>query len=376
MADLPIPEFIDDDPSAVLTAIIADYETRTGKTLQPAQIERLLINAFAYRESLVRTVINETAKQNLVAFATFPIIDYLGQLVGVTRIAPSSATCTVRFTLISSHTGVTIDEGTRIASVDGKATFETTVPTVVNAGVTTADVQCEAITAGTEANGYTVGQITAIVNPQVWMVSASNLNTTAGGSAEETDEQLRERIKLAPASFSNAGSRDAYKFFASGANASIIDVAVIGPPTTAPGNVIVYPFLEGGQETPLQVLQAVEAALNSESVRPLTDNVTVVSPTKVEYSLAVGLVVLEGANQSDILASVTAILTELTVSKYLRLGRDLTHSEIIAACMIDGVYTVAPVINSPTPVNPLVIEANEFAFATGITVTITGTNVG
>lgn len=83
---LPEPDFIARDPAAITAEIIAQYEQLSGKTLYPAQVERLLIDLLAYRETLIRIGIQEAAKQNLVAFAHAPMLDYLGQLVGVTRL--------------------------------------------------------------------------------------------------------------------------------------------------------------------------------------------------------------------------------------------------------------------------------------------------
>jgi hypothetical protein len=50
--------------------------------------------------------------------------------------------------------------------------------------------------------------------------------TTANGTDDETDEELRERIRLAPSQFSVAGPTGAYKFFAKSAHPSIVDVSV------------------------------------------------------------------------------------------------------------------------------------------------------
>jgi phage-related baseplate assembly protein len=77
---------IPDDPQAVTDELVAAYETATGKTLYPAQIERLLIDLIAYRETLIRAAINDAARQNLVRFARAPMLDYLGELVGVSRL--------------------------------------------------------------------------------------------------------------------------------------------------------------------------------------------------------------------------------------------------------------------------------------------------
>src|SRR5260370_22523285 len=98
---LPPPVFVNDadglDPNKILADMIAEFEAASGRTLQPAQVERLLINLYAYRESLVRNAIQFAAEQNLLAFASFPI-DYLGQLLGVSRLASQPAVTTLQFT--------------------------------------------------------------------------------------------------------------------------------------------------------------------------------------------------------------------------------------------------------------------------------------
>src|ERR1700757_3055451 len=92
---LPPPVFVNDanglDPNLILADMVAEFETAAGRTLQPAQVERLLINLYAYRESLVRNAIQYAGQQNLLAFASFPMIDYLGQLLGVARLPAQGA---------------------------------------------------------------------------------------------------------------------------------------------------------------------------------------------------------------------------------------------------------------------------------------------
>lgn len=93
------PDFIERDADKITAEMIAKYEADTGKTLYPAQAERLLIDLWAYREMLVRVAVQEAAKQNLVAFAREPMIDYLGELVGVYRLAAQPATTTLQFSV-------------------------------------------------------------------------------------------------------------------------------------------------------------------------------------------------------------------------------------------------------------------------------------
>jgi phage-related baseplate assembly protein len=363
------PIFIERDTEQVLAELIASYESLAGRPLQPAQPERLLLNAFAYRETLIRQAIQDTAVQNLVRFSSAPVLDYLGEIVGVKRLAPAPASCTIEFTSAIGNPGGSIPAGTRVASTDGKVVFatKTAIPVPGTIG-TSFSVSAEALVGGLGGNGYVPGTIVNVLDPSPLIESAVNTDTTSFGTDEEDDEGLRERIQLAPASFSNAGSRGAYIFHTRTAHPSIIDVAVTSP---TPGTVNIYPLVEGGITTPTPVINSVAAALNDEKIRPLTDTVVVLSPTAVNYAIVVNLVVLTSADSGDVQDAVEAALTNFATNKRLKLGRDVMASQIIAECMIDGVYTA-----TLSGWSDKIIGATEFPKNTSITVTVTGTNVG
>ena len=366
------PEFITRNADEIIAELVAQYETLTGKTLQPAQPERLILNAFAYRELLLRQGIQDTALQNLVDFSRAPVLDYLGALVGVTRLAAAPAECTIRFTLVNGHGNVTIPAGTRVSSTDGKAVFRTKADANVLVGIDTADVEADCDTPGEFGNGYTVGQIGTILDPQAFLSAATNLATTAGGADEETDDHLRDRIKLAPASFSNAGSKGAYIYWAKTANANIIDVAIIQP---TPGTVNIYPLMADGSVTPSEVLTAVEEACNDEKIRPLTDTVDAIAPTRGTYTLVVSLTLYDWAIQADVVAKVTENLTTFTRERRLKMGQDIKKSQIIHEVVIDGVFD-ATILNGAVPFVDLVASLNEYHFCTNITVSVVGTTAG
>ncbi|MEW5885467.1 MAG: baseplate J/gp47 family protein [Pseudomonadota bacterium] len=77
---------LEDDPQAISAELVRAFEAASGKTLYPAQVERLFVDLIAYRETLLRGLINDVARQNLVAYARAPMLDYLGELVGVARL--------------------------------------------------------------------------------------------------------------------------------------------------------------------------------------------------------------------------------------------------------------------------------------------------
>lgn len=366
------PQFIERDVEKITSELIALYESTTGKTLQPAQPERLLINAFAYRELLLREAIQYASLQNLVDFSAAPVLDYLGALVGVTRLAASSAQTTIRFTMSGGHGNVTIPAGTRVSSSDGQFIFATTEDTNVLTGVATVDIVCDCETAGVAGNGYTSTQVNTIIDPLAFVDSASNITTSSGGSDEETDDHLRDRIKLAPSAFSTAGPVGAYEYWAKTANSSIIDVAITQP---IPGTVRIYPLMADGNTTPSPVLDAVEAICSDDKVRPLTDTVEVVAPTRGTYTLNVELTLYDEAIQSQVVATVTQNLTNFVRNKRLRLGIDIKKSQLVHEVVIDGVFD-AVIKNGGVAFTDLVAGVNEYLYCTSINVSVVGTTAG
>jgi len=366
---LPIPDFINRDANTIISEMVVDYELRTGRALEPAQVETLLIQAFAYRELLIRNQIQDASLQNLVAYARFPMLDHLGVLVGVTRLPAQLAQTTLLLMLVSGHGDVVIPAGLRVNSTDGRAVFELVEDTAVLTGINTVSATFIAQSSGKLSNDYAIGTISVILDPQPYLATASNTSVTEGGSDEETDEQLRDRIKLAPSAFSNAGSYKAYEFWAKSTSPLIIDVAVTNP---IPGTVEIFPLMANLATTPTEILDAVEAVLNADKIRPLTDTVIITSPTSVSTAITVGLILYEGTVQSDIVPVVIANLEAFRDGRRKLLGQDIVIDQIKALCMIDGVYKA----NVTVPASDLVISETEFANITSINVTVTGTNVG
>ncbi len=360
---LPEPSFITRDPAAIVAEMVASYEATTGKTLQPAQVERVLIDLIAYRENLIRIGIQEAAKQNLVEYAIFPMIDYLGELVGVARLVAQSARCTIRFYLTAAQAfNVTVPAGTRVETKDGQQIFATEFNLTITAGQAFGDVSAICQTAGVIGNGYVAGDVNNLVDVVANVNSAANTTTTSGGSDEESDDAMRARIKLAPESFSTAGSRGSYLYHAKSADSSIVDVAIDSP---SPGVVAVYPLCSTGVPTQA-VIDAVLATCSAEDVRPLTDDVQVLAPTPVDYTIAVTVTPYQWSDRELVQQQATAALTALASEMQGKLGQDVTTSRVIAAAHLDGVYRVTV----QQPAADLSISFSQFARCVSITVTL------
>jgi phage-related baseplate assembly protein len=364
------PEFISNIPQTVIDDTVAYYESLTGNTLQPAQVERLILLTVSYRETLLRGRIQAAGEQNLISFSTAPVIDYLVEILGVQRTQATDSLVTIQFTLVSGHGGVTIPSGTRVASTDGQAVFETQSDIVVPAVDLTATHVCRSVTPGANFNGYAIGLITNILDPQAYLESATNLDVSAGGADAETDDQLRERARLAPDAFGTAGATNAYIYWALTVNPDLIDVNVDIVPNT-PGTVIIYPLLEDGSVTPTAVLDQVYAICNSDDVRPLTDTVVVTAPTQVPYTLDIELTIYESADATDVQAAAQTAVDAYVLQQRQTMGRDIMSDQVIATCMVDGVYEA-----DLGAFTDIIIASNEYGYCTSATVTVVGTNEG
>ncbi|WP_294597473.1 baseplate J/gp47 family protein [uncultured Rikenella sp.] len=362
-----IPVFVERDPDVIMAECKAKLQELLGRELQPAQVEQLMLQFIVYREVLLTNRFNAGMAQMLYQFSRAPILDYIAGLVAVERLPAAYAGCTVRFDLVDGHGAVLIPEGTRVAT-DDNVIFRTVDDVAIPDHVHAVEVKALADTAGKGANGYAPGTVAKILDPLAFVSTAANLDTTGGGSDVETDEQLRERIKLAPSQYSSAGSRSSYKFYATSANPLITDVSITSP---TPGTVVIVPLTEN-DDTPEQIITDVYAACSPEDVRPLTDTVIVAAPTRMEYAIQVDVTLYDNADATGTQADITAALRDYAAEKRRKLGQDIIRSHIAQICRIGAVYDVAVT----EPAENIVVTDAAFATCTEIAVNITGFNRG
>lgn len=334
----PEPNFIDRDPEIITKEWVKDYEFRSGKVLEPAQIDRISIDNGAYRESLVRIEFQESSKQNLVRFAKGERLDYLGELVGVKRLPPLNATTTIRFSLQSPQSfDVEIPPNVKIETKDGKYIFSTQRTFTIRKNEIYVDAECACETSGADTNGYLADEISNLISPLAYVETITNINTSFGGADTESDDSYRERIMQAPESFSNAGSRGAYIFHTYSVHQSIKDVAVMSP---SPGVVEIYPLTEDGEPSD-DILKMVENHLNADYIRPLTDFVKILKPEKLDFNISAELTLYTIADIESLKIIINQKLADYKLRLRSKLGSDIVPTQIIAILnSISGVYSV------------------------------------
>lgn len=178
----------------------------------------------------------------------------------------------------------------------------------------------------------------------------------------EGDDDFRRRIVLAPEGYSVAGPEGAYIFHALSAHADVIDASATSPD---PGEVVVTVLSRSGDGTPAPaVLAAVDARLTDDSVRPMTDHVTVQAADIVDYAVEATLTFFAGPDRAIVLALAQSRLATYQANAR-RLGRDVTRTGIIAALCPEGVQNV--VLASPPTDIP--ITRQQAGNCTGVTIT-------
>lgn len=180
----------------------------------------------------------------------------------------------------------------------------------------------------------------------------------------EDDEAYRERLQMKPESWSTAGPSGAYEFHARSASGLVKDAKATSP---NPGTTLVTVMSTEGQGVPSQpVLDAVIAALNTETMRPLSEEVLVQAAEIINYTLVVDLWLLKGAIGEVAQANALAALQQYAAATH-KLGKSVILTDIIAAAKKPGVYDIGLNLLANIPVTK-----QQAAYCTGITVNIAG----
>lgn len=188
---------------------------------------------------------------------------------------------------------------------------------------------------------------------------------------DERDDNYRERITLAPASFSVAGPEAAYIFHARSASGDVLDASAISPKpddiralvlgvladhsatpaligamtqtldtATWPGEVIVSVLSRSGDgQADDALLQAVADRVNADGVRPLTDFVTVKSADIVRFTVRATLWSYAGPDPTIAMDAARRQL-ETYLADSRRLRRSIARSGLYASLHAAGIQKV------------------------------------
>lgn len=370
--NLPDISFVDDITyEQILNDMVADYETKyqeiTGRkiTLRPGDKEHIHLRIEAGQYYQMYQIMDNAAKMNLLKYSKGNFLRHLGAFKKTFIQEPKPAVVTARFTLSEVRKDVIyIPQGTRITAGDG-VYFATDDYAEVKAGDSFVDIDCTCESVGEVGNDYIPGHIEIIVDPVPYVASVTNTTKSEGGSGEESEESFRERIFLAPSSYSVAGPADAYEYWVKQYNSAAIEDVKIYEPTEAVVDIRI--LLNGGALPSQTFCSGCLEYLKENPIIPLTDNDIVAAPDVVNYNLKAVYYIA----RSD-LNNITVIQESIEAAKdtYLnwqrtKIGRDINPdalTEFVRAAGGKRVVITSPVF-TPIPETSIAIEKTvEFVY--------------
>lgn len=267
-------------------------------------------------------------------------LDNIGLPFGVKRNPATYATVTIRFTLSAAQKSVEmIPQGTRIRTGAG-IYFATTEYAQIDIGETSVDVLAKAEEVGAESNDIPPGVIDTLVDAIPFVAGAENIDTSSGGADVENDDSLTRRIWLSPTTYSCAGPRDAYEFWAMSFRSDIENAIAISP-RSQPCTAYIYFMLTGGKMPSEKDISEMETFMMNEARRPMTDLVICKAPEEVEYSIDFTYYIgASSKKNADIVQQNVARAVQEYQDWQRSIGRDINPMELIYRLRAAGVKRV------------------------------------
>lgn len=337
---------IEDLQAEMIEDYCEKYEELTGKSVELGLADpvRLILYAASLQIYQGMRFIDAAGKKSFLKYSYGDFLENLGALKGISRNEGTPATTTVRFTLSAvQDSSIYIAAGTRVTSGD-EVYFATVEDAEIPAGELYVDVEVECAESGEKGNGYGIGVLNILVDQIAYVESVANIYETDGGADEESDEQLADRIYLAPSKYSVAGSEEAYVYWVKTCNPDISDVKVTSP---EPGVVAVRFIMEDGSIPSDVVVNEVAQYLADNEIRPLTDKVEVMAPEQCEVNIDISYYIAESdKNQvAAIQSNVANAIQAYKIWQKEKIGRDVNPDYLMRLVMNAGAKRVE--INSP-----------------------------
>ena len=334
--------------------------------LGKADDRRIMLLAGAYFIYQGYMYMDDAGKMGLLKYSRGDYLENLGALKHIYRKPATPSTTTLRFEIIAPRTTtINIPRGTRVTAGDG-VYFATTKYEEIKIGNTFVDIPAVCTTTGAGTNNYDIGDISTIVDLIAFVDRAKNITKPENGADIETDESLRQRIYIAPASYSTAGSIDSYEYFARQYSADITNVRIISP---SPGVVEIRYLLRGGVIPEAESIKGLKEYLSCSDIRPLTDKVEVIAPAQVKYTLNLTYYInsSDQSRANTIQGKVTEAINEYITWQRSEIGRDI-NPDVLKQKIIESGAKRADIIS---PIFT-VVDSNSVAGVETQTVTYGG----
>lgn len=334
-------EFVPMDAIELEASMVGIYEKTMGVSASPASPERLIIQWAAAVILQERAMSNYAANQNIPSRADGENLDALAELFyAVERPKAKAAMCTMRFYVSEPQMeAIFIRAGTRVTDQSNTLTWETENEVCIEPEHTYIDVPVKCQTNGLIGNGYSAGQINTIVDLFDYYDHCENITVSDGGADQASDDEFYSLMRASMDSYSCAGAKGSYIYYAKRVSTEIVDVV---PNSPSAGEVNIYVLMSDGKIAGEEIKNAVLAACNADDVRPLTDHVSVQDSEVVKYNVDLTYFMQNGGEKSsaEIHQAVEDVVKQYVQWQCGRLGRDINPDKLRQMLMMTGIKRV------------------------------------
>lgn len=305
------------------------YFDETGKEIAMFSDTDNRLKAAAAELYAVYTYADYIFKQAFVQTAAGKYLDYHAELRGLERKKASKAEGSLSFALNEPvENDVIIPKGT-VCSVSERPfiQFITEEAAVIKAGELSAQASAAALSSGCRFNAA-ANEITNIVNPPKFVSSVTNISPFTGGTDDESDEGLRERLL------------NVYKYESNALNEASVKNIVIGCDGVMDAYIFKYgSYIEVCMKTPknniayeMDILKAVSGKLTFFEL--LGIDCIYSSAIEKKFNVSVDIKAYSGADFDKVRKAVEDCVTDYC--KKEKIGAEISEADIaMAAAGID-----------------------------------------
>jgi hypothetical protein len=315
------------------TTVTINYYPRTATPsvitdVNVGSVARTLLEAVATEIASVYGQLNIAYDSGFVETATGSALDRVVALLGYKRFRAGRAVGTVTFRRRPGSPGdVSIPAGTPVTDAQDKIRYETTEAHVMLDSESVAQVRVQGANEATPT--VEENKLTVIARAVAGLSEVTNERPTSRASEDESDEDLRLRIRGALA-LADKGTLESIRHGLLQMS-QVRDVKVVDMPNGMPGEIALTLSLEGGATVlPPEVIQRIEQ-LRPAGIRVIAPQITV--PIKLKATVAV---VLAGSTlQTTEIAKIKAAATDALVNAVKNKGiGELIRIKPLAAAIL------------------------------------------
>lgn len=310
------------DPEEIWEEMTDAYRDAGGDVLYPGDEKEMLLRSVMAVVVQVFAGVDNALRMQTLRYAAGEYLDLIGEQRNCPRIQASPAKTSVLILGRANGRPSVLPKGTAMTA-DG-ANFYLLEEAVTLSGFTQSlNAEITAERPGSAGNALLAGTELQLAINNAGVESITVNADAAGGNEKEDDDVYRERIREFWLTAVTTGPARQYEAAAKRVSSAIVDARAL---RTGAGQVGVYLILSTSTGASA-IVQAVQAALSAEELRPLTDSVTV---SVAEYETYVLSVQYQANAGSTTTAAIAAAVQEYKDWQENTIGRAFNPDRLMA----------------------------------------------